>query len=301
MEREPVTRSPIHGATNGRVEPWRIVPWASLFLIGAIYMMSPLELLSPSTVPIRYPVSNGAGSFIEVRTNEVRVPRDASVTSNKEFTQLFGLEAESVTEGALTDKWRIMEARITRDLEVVAHCQAHESCPSPAQKLIGLSMEGANRTGRARVGLINRAVDLAIRPRSDEAQWGVPDHWSDPFETLYSNAGDCEDYAIVKYAALLAAGLSKDAVKIVLIGNRLPNEDHAVVAAWVDDEWLILDNRTLTLVRDTDVTRAIPKFVLDHHGVRRFVEKGHYPKAAGTALRLADASGASQMIEAISN
>jgi phage-related protein len=42
------------------------------------------------------------------------------------------------------------------------------------------------------------------------------------------------------------------------------------VATRVDGQWLILDNRTLTLVRDTDVTRAIPQFVLDHEGVKRF-------------------------------
>jgi predicted transglutaminase-like cysteine proteinase len=46
-------------------------------------------------------------------------------------------------------------------------------------------------------------VDLAIAPVSDEVQWGVPDHWSAPFETLQSGRGDCEDYAIVKYLALL--------------------------------------------------------------------------------------------------
>jgi predicted transglutaminase-like cysteine proteinase len=114
---------------------------------------------------------------------------------------------------------------------------------------------------------------------SDETQWGVSDHWSDPLETLHSNSGDCEDYAIVKYAALLAAGLSKDAVEIVVLRNLLPNEDHAVLAVRVDYQWLMLDNRTLTLVRDTDVTRAIPEFVLDDQGVRRFVWSSRIPKA----------------------
>jgi len=61
--------------------------------------------------------------------------------------------------------------------------------------------------------------------------------------------GDCEDYAIVKYAALVEAGTSKDDVKIVVLKNVFPNEDHAVVAVRVDGQWLILDNRTLTLVR----------------------------------------------------
>jgi predicted transglutaminase-like cysteine proteinase len=131
------------------------------------------------------------------------------------------------------------------------------------------------RSGRVRVGLINRAVDLAIGPVSDEAQWGVSDHWSAPFETIRSGRGDCEDYAIVKYAALVAAGISKDDVKIVILKNAFPNEDHAVVAVRVDGQWLILDNRTLTLVRDMDLTRAVPELLLDHEGVRRFVRAGH--------------------------
>lgn len=37
----------------------------------------------------------------------------------------------------------------------------------------------------------------------------------------------------------------------------------------------ILDNRTLTLVRDMDLTRAVPELVLDHEGVKRFVRTGH--------------------------
>jgi predicted transglutaminase-like cysteine proteinase len=101
-------------------------------------------------------------------------------------------------------------------------------------------------------------------------QWGVADYWSDPFETLLYNRGDCEDYAILKYAALLEAGIPKDDVKIVILRNFFPHEDHAMVATRVDGQWLILDNRTLTLVRDSDVTRAIPKFGLDHEGVKRF-------------------------------
>src|ERR1700728_4488571 len=82
--------------------------------------------------------------------------------------------------------------------------------------------------------------------------------------------GDCEDYAILKYAALLEAGIPKDDVKIVILRNFFPHEDHAMVATRVDGQWLILGNRTLTLVRDSDVTRAIPNFVLDHEGVKRF-------------------------------
>ena len=136
---------------------------------------------------------------------------------------------------------------------------------------MGIVAEGAGRSGRARVGLINRAVDLAIAPTSDKAQWGAADHWSPPFETLQTRRGDCEDYAIVKYVALLQAGLPPDDVKIVILQNLLPKEDHAAVAARVDGQWLILDNRHLALVRDTEIIGSIPRFVLDKDGTRRFL------------------------------
>ena len=72
-------------------------------------------------------------------------------------------------------------------------------------------------------------------------------------------------------AALIGGGTPRRlTVMIVILKNFFPNETHAAVATRVDGQWLILDNRTLTLVRDTDVTRAIPEFVLDHEGVKRF-------------------------------
>jgi predicted transglutaminase-like cysteine proteinase len=223
------------------------------------------------------------GSSAEHEINAKTTYHDASAANDYQSDQLFGLETEPVTDGPLLEKWRRVEAIITKDLELIVQCQAAKPCPAPAQKLIDLSRQGTGRSGRARIGVINRAVNLAIRPVSDETQWGIPDRWSEPLETLHSNSGDCEDYAIVKYAALLAAGLPKDAVKIVVLRNRLPNEDHAVVAVQVDHQWLILDNRTLTLVRDTDVMRAIPEFVLGDQGVRRFVWSSLNRRVAASA------------------
>ena len=210
-------------------------------------------------------------------------PHAASATNDEGAAQLFGMDAEPVTEGALLDKWRRIEANIVQDLEVIAQCRAGRPCPGPAQKLIHLSLEGARRSGRARAGMINRAVNLAISSVSDDTQWGVLDHWSGPFETLQSGRGDCEDYAIVKYAALLEAGVPKNDVKILVLKNFFPKEDHAVAATRVNGEWLILDNRTLTLVRDTDATRMIPEYVLDADGVSRFVWSSRNRKATSWA------------------
>jgi predicted transglutaminase-like cysteine proteinase len=182
----------------------------------------------------------------------------------------FGMETEPAT-GDVSSKWQAVEAEIEQEEAVLAHCRTEQACPAAARDLLNIIAEGADRPGRARVGLINRAVNLAIIPTSDEAQWGVADHWSPPFETLETRRGDCEDYAIVKYAALRQAGLSRDDMKIVVLHNVVPNEDHAVLAAHVDGEWLILDNRTLALVRDSDIVKAQPKFMLDQDGAHRII------------------------------
>ena len=242
---------------------------AGLLLAGPVYTLEPPRLPTDSVPPVSYLAANEfeAVSFIEDGTNAATAP---SVRNEEQAAQLFGMETEPVAAGGLLEKWHHVEAAIAQDFAVVAQCHANGTCPVAAQRLIEISAKGAGRSVRARVGLINRAADLAISPVSDEMQWGVADHWSDPFETLRSNRGDCEDYAILKYTALQLAGIPRDDVKIVILRNVFRNETHAAVATRVDGQWLILDNRTLTLVRDTNVTRATPEFVLDHEGVKRF-------------------------------
>ena len=246
--------------------------WVSALLLDAAYTLEPSRLPTDSAPPMTFLAANEleAVSFIEDGTNAATVPSAPPARNDEQAAQLFGMQTEPVAAGELPRKWHDVEAAMAQDFAAVAQCHANGTCPVAAQRLIDISAKGAGRSGRARVGLINRAADLAISPVSDEMQWGVADHWSHPFETLLSNRGDCEDYAILKYAALLVAGIPKDDVKIVILKNFFPNENHAAVATRVDGQWLILDNRTLTLVRDTDVTRAIPEFVLDHEGVKRF-------------------------------
>jgi predicted transglutaminase-like cysteine proteinase len=244
---------------------------AGLLLAGAVYRLEPPKLPTDSAPPVTYLAANEfeAVSFIEDETNGATAPSEPPAR-DEQAAQLFGMETEPVAVGGLPEKWHHVEAAMAQDFAMIAQCHANGTCPVVAQRLIDITAKGAGRIGRARVGLINRAADLAISPVSDEIQWGVADHWSDPFETLLSNRGDCEDYAILKYAALLLAGIPRDDVKIVILRNVFPNENHAAVATRVEGQWLILDNRTLTMVRDTDVTRAIPEFVLDHEGVKRF-------------------------------
>jgi predicted transglutaminase-like cysteine proteinase len=113
-------------------------------------------------------------------------------------------------------------------------------------------------------------MNLAIRPMSDLAQYGVEDRWTSPLATLAAGAGDCEDYAIAKYVALQAAGIAESDVRLVIVRDIALQQDHAVVAARLDGRWVVLDNRHLMMIADTDMRGVVPLFVLDHEGVKRF-------------------------------
>lgn len=183
----------------------------------------------------------------------------------------FGLAVAPVSFGQVVAKWAGVEAKIRADKVVLAHCDADpQLCPQAAHNFLAIIAQGRARSGLARIGTINRAVNLAIEPMSDMAQWGVEDRWSNPLETFTTGRGDCEDYAIAKYVALTAAGVPAQDVKLVIVRNTAADEDHAVVAVRNDDRWIILDNRWLTMVKDVEMAKAVPLFVLDEEGVRAF-------------------------------
>jgi predicted transglutaminase-like cysteine proteinase len=186
-------------------------------------------------------------------------------------TEPFGLPVEPVMYGDVLSKWNGVVAEIGVENDILVRCrQDGKSCPAAAQKFLAAIADGRARDGRARVGVINRAINMAIRPMSDMAQWGVPDRWSAPLATLASGRSDCEDYAIAKYVALREAGVAEDDVRLVIVRDLANGEDHAVVIARLDERWIVLDNRRLALVVDTDMPRVRPLFVFDRDGVKRF-------------------------------
>jgi predicted transglutaminase-like cysteine proteinase len=184
----------------------------------------------------------------------------------------FGLPTEKVLDSPILSRWLELEDRLREENDILASCDEDmSSCPRAARLFLAFISEASANRGRRRIGILNREINLAIHPTSDLSQWGVPDRWSTPLETLSTGRGDCEDYAIAKYVALIRAGLRREDVRLVVVRDHLSNEDHALVATRLDGEWIILDNRRLALARDIALHGANPLFVLDHAGVRRFL------------------------------
>jgi predicted transglutaminase-like cysteine proteinase len=183
----------------------------------------------------------------------------------------FGLFTFRAPEGMLWRKWRGLEADMAKEQTVLERCRATpETCPAHAAQFLQLTEAVKSRSGRGQLDEANRAVNAAIRYVSDFAQHGEADRWSAPLATFVSAKGDCEDYAIAKYVALRQAGFSPDELRVVLVRDRAVREDHAVLAARLNDHWLILDNRRSELIEDSDASSFTPLFAINHRGVQLF-------------------------------
>lgn len=200
----------------------------------------------------------------------------------------FGLSTLRAPREGVGAKWRTVEKEMRADADLLGRCRtAPDDCPEPAKRLLAIIEAARLHNGRARIGHVNRAINLAIRPASDMAEFGSGDVWLSPLVTLTGGRGDCEDYAIAKYLALREAGIAEDDLRLLVVEDLSAREDHAVLAARLDGRWLILDNRHHTLADAMEVRHLRPLVAMDHEGVKRFVPV-HAKRAGETVARAAE-------------
>ncbi len=85
---------------------------------------------------------------------------------------------------------------------------------------------------------VNREVNLAIKPVSDQVQYGVIEKWTYPD----SGKGDCEDYVLLKKRKLIQLGWPSSALLITVVRDE-NDEGHAVLTVRTHRGDLILDNK----------------------------------------------------------
>lgn len=84
----------------------------------------------------------------------------------------------------------------------------------------------------------NRAVNKEIKPLPEFTMFFRRDEWK-----ISASIGDCEDYALMKQARLIAQGWPKDAL-LVTVAELPGGQRHAVLAVRTAQGDLILDNTT---------------------------------------------------------
>ena len=90
---------------------------------------------------------------------------------------------------------------------------------------------------------VNSYVNNKIAPVSDEDLYGEVEHWAYP-----TDAGDCEDYVLLKKRYLENLGFSAEALLITVVLDE-KGDGHAVLTITTEDGDYILDNRRNDLKR----------------------------------------------------
>jgi predicted transglutaminase-like cysteine proteinase len=86
---------------------------------------------------------------------------------------------------------------------------------------------------------VNKRVNTAIRPMTDEEHWGLADKWDIPADGF----GDCEDYQLLKRKLLAEAGFPRRAMRMTVVLDE-KREGHAVLTLRTDRGDYVLDNKS---------------------------------------------------------
>jgi predicted transglutaminase-like cysteine proteinase len=171
---------------------------------------------------------------------------------------LFGTsEVKSKNIGPFT-KWTDMFRRFEKEFHTASNNRAVNQWRAELQPLTGLPLE-------QKVIQVNKMMnDVAYAP--DTQTWGKTDFWATPIEFMESASGDCEDYAIAKYASLRALGVPDSRMRIVILQDTAKNLAHAILAVYADSGVMILDNQAKTVRYDYEISNYKPIYSINREG-----------------------------------
>ncbi len=143
-----------------------------------------------------------------------------------------------------------------------------------ATALQAVMQSAADADEDAKLQALNQFFNRRVRSADDAQLWGEVDHWASPLETLHKGAGDCEDFAIAKYFALLALGIPMNKLRLVYVRAEMggpggPVQAHMVLAYYAvpQAEPLILDNLITELRPASRRPDLVPVFSFNGEGL----------------------------------
>ncbi len=111
---------------------------------------------------------------------------------------------------------------------------------------------------------VDHKVDCAIRYQSDGKTYSDSEYWAAPAEIVTQQAGDCEDYAILKYAVLCHLGVDPERLRVMTVGRSALGFNHAI---------LVVDTRPAAVCAEVPLALALSQqksldgiFILENDG-----------------------------------
>ena len=99
----------------------------------------------------------------------------------------------------------------------------------------------------------------------DPINWGLKDYWETPGE-FFELSGDCEDYAVSKFHTLRFLGFKSEQLRVVIVEDLNLKVAHAILAVYLDDKILILDNQIKQVVDSATIRHYKPIYSVNQDG-----------------------------------
>lgn len=142
----------------------------------------------------------------------------------------------------------------------IGACSGTDRCGDRGAALAVLVGSVRDKKFLEKLDAVNRSVNRLITYRRDDAVYGNIDYWAKPAEILAGGVGDCEDFAILKMAALIEAGVPAQSMSMVVLQDRSRNVFHAVLSVATQSGNFILDNLSNTVARDGAYRSYVPLY-----------------------------------------
>lgn len=121
----------------------------------------------------------------------------------------------------------------------------------------------------AQLHTVNLFANRRVRHTTDIRHWGQHDYWATPIESLATGAGDCEDYAILKYTTLRALGVQEAQLRLMYVRATSVDEPHMVLIYFSEPDAmpLVLDNLTDRILPADKRTDLRPVYSFNGQGL----------------------------------
>lgn len=180
----------------------------------------------------------------------------ADFTTLSAHPRIFGASEKRSNSLKAFTKWSDMFARFDRALD-----------RKDAQRLIGklhlqLDQYQSDSIYNMAVqvnGLMNEKPYIV-----DQKNWGKSDYWATPIEFL-KRGGDCEDFAIAKYAALRAMGVPENRLRLAIVQDEIKNIPHAILVVYSEKGPIILDNQIKEVRSSNAIAHYTPIYSINRN------------------------------------
>lgn len=250
-----------------------------------------LKLMSAEDVATKFSFVSFKSDTLVLKVPTRAVHRKAAYSSIESFapapekgvqkrrsTILFGSLGKPVSMSPVTERW----ARALEDIQTGSQFSYQHV---PAFETI-LSNVSAKRRG-LQIPKVNALVNRMLSYQEDDQLWQTSEYWASPAETLSKRAGDCEDYAILKYALLRELGIKDEDMRIVVLRDKAVRQYHAVLTVRHKNKWLVLDNRFSRVRFERDLPHYQALYSVNASGEWSHTPTGNTPVRLAARLKSA--------------